>query len=684
MSRALDHVSPAGRSDIMRAKPAAALRQETYLGLALSNTAVVAGPAGRMSQQEALSRAALLGMTLFVLATWLLEHPYQGLVHDSIVYALMALARLHPDSLSHDIFLRFGSQDQYTIFGPVFGTAVRLLDLEPAAAWLTLVSQCAFFGCAWLLVRQFARGSLALLATGLLIALPSAYGNGDYFHYTESFLTPRLPAEALVLAAIAAMLARQRVWAALGILGALLLHPIMGAAGVAMFVFTFVAIPRPRLALGCGAGLLAISLAAWLWNVPLFVSFGPADSQWLQVVRTTSPYLFLTGWSVADWARVAVLMAVLWVGLLTATTQSLRNICGGALLTGVGGLALTALYCDGLHIVLVIAAQPWRWLWLTQVIAILLVPLIARNCLQAGGTVRAAIVLLAAAWLVHDDLAKFSAAALALVCVAARDTAAAKQYARLIFAGSCGMLCLAIALVVSDCYLFATTVEAAGASIGARIIRWLQVSDNEGLVPGAALVLTWWGFERSGTFTRTACLTMAGALACALLAAPSWNAWTASFYTPALRAAFGTWRNEIPGRAEVLWPGNPVGAWYLLERPSYWSFYQAVGAVFSKPKALELNRRTLSLGPIVDAAPVEPNTVSAPTQMSGSRVAGTPLNIIVRDTHGLQVACRNPDLAYVVNWRRVGATLVEPVQIDPHDASKRMYLYRCADFRGSP
>jgi hypothetical protein len=70
--------------------------------------------------------------------------------------------------------------------------------------------------------------------------------------------------------------------------------------------------------------------------------------------------------------------------------------------------------------------------------------------------------------------------------------------------------------------------------------------------------------------------------------------------------------------------------------------------------------------------------------MSGSRVVGTPLNIIVRDTHGLQVACRNPDLAYVVNWRRVGATPVEPVQIDPHDANKRMYLYRCADFRGSP
>ena len=34
--------------------------------------------------------------------------PYAGLVHDSILYTLMALARLHPETLSHDVFLRFG------------------------------------------------------------------------------------------------------------------------------------------------------------------------------------------------------------------------------------------------------------------------------------------------------------------------------------------------------------------------------------------------------------------------------------------------------------------------------------------------------------------------------------------------------------------------------------------------
>ena len=85
-------------------------------------------------------------------------------------------------------------------------------------------------------VAMLAMG-LAVLAARLLehpyagLILPSAYGSAEYFHYTEDFLTPRLPAEALVLAAIAAALARSYLWAALAVLTALLVHPIMGLAG---------------------------------------------------------------------------------------------------------------------------------------------------------------------------------------------------------------------------------------------------------------------------------------------------------------------------------------------------------------------------------------------------------------------------------------------------------------------
>ncbi len=643
------------------------------------------GPAARATRQEAAyAKLAVLAMGFFVLATWMLEHPYAGLVHDSIVYTLMALARLHPESLSHDIFLRFGSQDQYTIFGPVFSAAIRLLDLERAAAWLTLLSQGALFVGAWLFVRQFVAGTTALLATGLLIALPSVYGSANFFHYTENFLTPRLPAEALVLAAVAAALTQRYVWAALSIVTALLVHPIMGVAGVAMLAFTFVAIPRPRLMLGGTVLLLAACVAACLLGVAPFVSFSPADSTWLHIVSSTSPFLFVANWSVDDWSRVAVMVVVLSVGRLTATAKPLRDICAGALLTGLSGLVLTALYCDALRVILVIELQPWRWLWLTQVVAILLAPLILRDCLRAGSTARAAMLLLPCAWLFHDDLAKVLCAALAIACAAGRGTAVAKNNERVIFLGSVALLFMASALTLADRYLSALSRGGAAEPLAERVLAWLRLFDTDGLLPGGLLVLMWWGLERATNLTRNLALAMAGALACAALALPAWDAWTAGFYTPNMRAAFSAWRKEIPLQAEVLWPVNPVGVWYLLERTSYWSPYQAVGAVFSKTKALELNRRTIVVGSPVAATPAESDRGGEPAKTSLSGAVIPPVSAIIRDIRSLRVVCRSADLAYVVSWNHIGPSPVEPVTVDPGKAGKQMYLYRCSDFRKSP
>jgi len=246
----------------------------------------------------------------------------------------------------------------------------------------------------------------------------------------------------------------------------------------------------------------------------------------------------------------------------------------------------------------------------------------------------------------------------------------------MIFLGSCGLSFVAAALALSERYLLATTVGTSG-STSAHVLQWLRILDNNGLVTGAALVLAWWGFERSVSLARVIGLSMVGLVACVALAPTAWHAWTTHFYTPALRAAFGTWRNEIPESAEVLWPHDPVGAWYLLQRSSYWSSYQAVGAVFSKPKALELNRRTTLLL-------ATPGDAKSPEAAPRDKAAVTPLDVVVSDTRGLQRACGNPDIAFVVNWKLVGPTPVEPVAIDPHEANKTMYLYRCADFRRSP
>ena len=141
------------------------------------------------------ARLASVGLLLTVLALWIVRHGYLGIWHDARLYTLQALAHLKPDLLGNDIFLRFGSQDNYTLFSPLYAAVISLLGVEPAAALLTFVFHVAFFFAAWLLARRILPTNLALLAIGLLVALPSYYGGDRVFSYCEDFLTPRLPAE---------------------------------------------------------------------------------------------------------------------------------------------------------------------------------------------------------------------------------------------------------------------------------------------------------------------------------------------------------------------------------------------------------------------------------------------------------------------------------------------------------
>ncbi len=627
--------------------------------------------------QSMRARIALGAMASLVMAAWLAGHSYHGLVHDSILYTLMALARLHPDSLSHDVFLRFGSQDEYTLFSPLFASVIRLLDLEPAAALLTFLSHCALFGCAFVLARRLMPVSQALLATGLLVALPSTYGSASFFHYTEDFLTPRLPAEALVLGALAATFAQRYLWTTVFSACALLLHPVMGLAGVALLACTFWAIPRPRLALCWGAMAIAISLVMCLLNVAPFVRFGSGDERWLGIVEATSPYLFLSLWSVADWTRLSVPCAALMFGALTGTTTAQRKLCLGALLTAFAGLALTAIYCDGLKVIPAIEAQPWRWLWVAQAVAVLMLPWIGRDCWRSGSIGRAALILLASAWMLQDPAARLLSTALAMICVLARNAPAAGRYGKLALTGACALLAIATAINLGDKYSLTDLsgiVDPATSAIG----RWQAIWNSDGVVTVVALVIAWVALEGTTTPTRALWLAALGGVLCATLGVRAWAGWTTYYYLPARHTLFAKWRNEMSPDAEVLWPGNPVGLWYLLERQSYWSIYQAVGAVFSKQKALELHRRTLVLqGPAASAT-----AVSKPSSNADSNLGIPGGDPVITDRPGLLRVCKSSDLDYVVSWTRIAPTRLDPVTPNPLAPHKHMYLFACADFRG--
>src|SRR5258708_27996435 len=141
---------------------------------------------------RATSRLCLAVVGLLGIAPWALSHSSGGIFHDAGLYTLQALARLHPDSLPQDVFLKFGSQDGFTIFGPIYAAASRLLGVDLAAPTLTLVLQWALLGGAWMLARAVMPLSMTMFGMAVLIAVPGDYGSDRIFTCIEPFLTPRM------------------------------------------------------------------------------------------------------------------------------------------------------------------------------------------------------------------------------------------------------------------------------------------------------------------------------------------------------------------------------------------------------------------------------------------------------------------------------------------------------------
>jgi hypothetical protein len=81
---------------------------------------------------EALQALALRPQVLFLIALALnaLAQPYAGIIHDARLYSLQTLNRLSEGAFADDLFLHYGSQDQYSLFSMVAAPLVSVLGLE--------------------------------------------------------------------------------------------------------------------------------------------------------------------------------------------------------------------------------------------------------------------------------------------------------------------------------------------------------------------------------------------------------------------------------------------------------------------------------------------------------------------------------------------------------------------------
>ena len=528
----------------------------------------------------------LLVLVMLCMTTWAFQHGYLGIRHDGILYTLQGLARLHAP-LANDVFLRFGSQDQFSLFGTIYAHVIQWMGLEPAAALLTFLSQLAVILGAALLLREVAVTPVFMgMGIVVLIAMNGSYGSREIFACIEGCVTPRMGAEALVLAGLAAALAAHKKLAWTAMVVGMLIHPVMATAGVVALVFFYYGRRWPRLTLGAiGGGLLLLWVAGYLLPQG---PWGTYDSDWLAIVRERSPFVFLAGWRIDDWGRAAVPLATLAIGSVVLVEGRARTLSRIALCTALSGLTLTLVACDVSKVVIFTQLQPWRWQWLAVVVAGLLLPSVAFAGWKQSRVGKIAVALLIAAWLFESDATALLTSLLAVASLALTRFADSREVRTMLY-GALVLALMALAYRIGTNLLFLNLKF-----MDWRIPLWIRELTcvaAGGVLPMAVILLATWLAERRYGAPALAALAAVMLTVCIGESPDAWRRWSSQRFPPALVAQFAPWKALLPANAEILWSEEPLSTWVFLDRPSYISVSQSAGVMFSRPSAMDLLHR---------------------------------------------------------------------------------------------
>ncbi|MEZ6111890.1 MAG: hypothetical protein R3C99_12860 [Pirellulaceae bacterium] len=363
---------------------------------------------------------ATLFVTLMLLSA--IFRPYAGIQHDARLYALQSVHHLDPEIYQDDLFLKYGSQDRYSLFSPIVCPLVETLGANLAFFWLYLVGNACWLFAMQRFVTTLIRGRLVVWGALIYLAVnPLPFGGYETFHVNENFLTPRLWAVAFVVLGLERLL-RERPVAAFGWISiAMLLHPIMGFAGLCVWLCWQL---RRLLSPQGFIRLLATGTAAVVGVLvyePLGIAiFGYMDVQWRAYVIDANCYCIPSRWPLDDWLHLAAAFTILGTGRLYAVRSfASRRMLETVLLLASVGLVI-GVAAPYLPYKLLFQGQAYRAIWLLQLIHIPILFCLLRQALKdrlspTGKLATVAGLLLFAA--ATMNIAQIMTAALALTAV---------------------------------------------------------------------------------------------------------------------------------------------------------------------------------------------------------------------------------------------------------------------------
>lgn len=597
-------------------------------------------------------------MALAVAALILLTHGYGGIRHDAELYTLQALAILRPGDFAHEIFLTHAGVSKLSIFSWLYARLIELIGLQPAAAALTFAGMLAYVTAAFWLVRCQLQGPLPWLCVATLTLLPDQYGSQKVFFALETFASPRLLAEAATLFAVGcALRARWRVSAA-ATLCAICIHPLMGAAG-ALFLVCLRLRPASLVSFAVSIAVVGLAVALAVMIAPRFAETATMDVEWLTIVRDRSPYLFLNTWDSVDWASIASTFVTLGVQSAYGENRSFRRIAVCGSWTCLFGIAISAALGDGLHLIRIVQAQPWRWIWLGNTLAALLLWPTLRTLWSSGAPQRCLALLLLGSWLLRGWNQEWYIL-VAIVLIFASSALSWPETLRRWLP----VIAFAVLLLVIAGLLLHEGKALVRQSTGSTVANWVIRLRGMQSVAAVALILVFALWRMSGDVhpgVRTArwvIVTVVATPACII----GISDWIRLPVHRELDQQAVAWTESIPPNAEVLWIGAPGRVWQQLHRPSYLSFTQGTAALFSRATALELRRRASELAPWL-------------TEGDPMRWTLQPAPVVPDSSDDADSLCTHSTAQFVVALSGSAARVVSTVETTIPGSP--LYLFRC-------
>jgi hypothetical protein len=614
--------------------------------------------------QQAL---ATLTLGLTALALWALTHEYRGLVLDGQIYAVQALAKLRP-ALNSDLFLANTTQDQFTIFSRVYAWVIGAIGLNPAAMLLTGLFSFWFLYATWILTASLFDADYAWLGVFLILITGGHYGAFAVFHFLEPFLTARLPAEALVVTALA-LTARGWIRAGLATaIAAMFFHPLMALPGLLLLIC--LRMPLRTSMVGAAGGIAACLLGAIVAaKVPAAEQWlPPMDGTWLYVVRERSQFLFLPLWTIKDWELNVRPFVCLALTAMVIDDERVRKLALSAMLVGVAGLAVAGIASLAGPAVL-IQGQAWRWVWITSLVSVAFLLPTARALWTRAPCGRACALALVAAWSFPAYIGFLFAVAAAGIWMVRENSwlQAARHIHWMMVLIGIAIVALAVAEtahVIDSAKITGTNFSMA--SVG-RTIATLRIW----LIAVAVCVFAWVKLDKSA-LTPLFISGVVGAAGALLLYQSLLH--SRSFGSPANINEFADWRQAIPPKSTVfVTNGHDSGSfvWFTLQRNNYLSPGQSAGVVFSRATALEVKRRSEVLLPLVNES-WKVLTLLQRSKSVGDSKAASYHNALTKDS--LVRVCTDTALGFVISPDAVG---FNPIVHTGADAYQNWKLYDC-------